>query len=270
MAKCSICGKDINIFLSLIDNTCNECFKKSKSKKITGDEKDKNDFGRYLNNTKKISKGSEIVIHYLAELIGSFVNNDMHILETQQSFPAEVVEKFNNQPALKRLFDFYIVEFWLASFSCGLYYEVSARDEICEGIGKKIGLVLEKHRNSQFLIIKDFIKDKDELSSIYRECPEGIDENARVNFNVLLDGVLLRRFVDYNDAISRGQAFNFFMVARYFYKHIFGIDPKLDSNPALSVLLVMFLTKMFSGRIAPYFELIAELEKEIDRKTNRG
>ena len=73
----------------------------------------------------------------MAEALCDYIFNNANKIAADLERNEELKEaaaEFNNLPKLKRLLDFYIVNFWLASVACQEYYEHGDFQKICDGI----------------------------------------------------------------------------------------------------------------------------------------
>lgn len=78
----------------------------------------------------------------------------------------EISKEFNAQPFLKRFLDFSILYFWAVTIACESHYEHDDFLMICDGIEKDIFKRFSEIENElklNGLVIKDYVKDKDEL-----------------------------------------------------------------------------------------------------------
>ncbi|MFH1202093.1 MAG: hypothetical protein V1674_04300 [Candidatus Omnitrophota bacterium] len=173
----------------------------------------------------------------------------------------EISKDFNAQPFLKRFLDFSILYFWKATIACELYYEHDDFLKICDGIEKNIFKrfsVIETELGSSGLVLKDYVKDKDELALFYRNFP--VEDETKVNSPVLLDILITKRLFDYNSTLRLDLAQQVQKVPSLFFKHVFGIAEyeyeKLE-NTMLHACLAVSISS-FSSACA---KLITEIEK---------
>lgn len=211
---------------------------------------------------KKHSKNTEL----MAEALGDYIFNraNMIVADLEQNKELkEVLSEFNNLPKLKRLLDFYIVNFWLASFACELYYENDDFKKVCESIEKSIYKSLSSYEQSNKILgltLKDFVKDEEELAAFHREYPVSAETN--VNFSVLLDILITKRFFDYNSTLSFEDAsLGLQRRLRYFCQHIFG--KAYSESPDCVVLLMPIFGVMLSSTCSAFLEYIGKVEAQI-------
>ena len=175
----------------------------------------------------------------------------------------DISRELNAQPFLKRLIDFSILYFWATTIACESYYEHEEFLRICDGIEKDIFKRFSEIENElelNGLVIKDYVKDKDELVLFYRRFP--VEEETRVNSPVLLDILITKRLFDYNSTLHLDLSQQVQKVPSLFLKHFFGMTEyeyeKLE-NTMLHATLSVFISS-FSLACA---KVIDEIEKSV-------
>ncbi|MEK7849355.1 MAG: hypothetical protein AAB213_00830 [Candidatus Omnitrophota bacterium] len=210
---------------------------------------------------KKHSKNTDLMVEALGNFIFDTTNEDVHTFEHNEKFK-EIAVIFNKLPKLKRLLDFYIINYWEASVACKLYYEHDDFQKICTGVEDAIYKSLESYEKSNEILgftLKDYVKDGEELSVFYREYPVG--EETKVNFRVLLDILIIRRFFNYDSTLScKDESQGLLRRSRYFCQHIFGKEES-DSFDCVLILAPVFAL-MSSSTFAACTELIDKLENQ--------
>lgn len=214
---------------------------------------------------KKHSKNTELMAEALGDYIFNRANRIVANLEQKKELK-EAASEFNNLPRLKRLLDFYVINFWLASIACEEYYEHDDFVKICEGVEDSIYKSLESYERSNQILgltLKDFVKDQEELECFYREYPVG--EETKVNFRVLLSILITKRFFDYHSTLTLDQSYKWVKLSEYFGQHVFG---KEDSQKfdlivfRISAHLIFILSSTFLA----FLEYIDKFEKQVDLK----
>ena len=132
-----------------------------------------------------------------------FQNAERTIIDFEKSEEfKQASEEFNSQPRLKRMLDFCILYFWTITIACEGYYEHDVFVKICDIVKGNIFerfSEFEKDYKIFGVVLKDYVRDKDELVLFYRNYTLG-DETV-VGFNVLLDTLITKRLFDYNSAL---------------------------------------------------------------------
>src|SRR3989338_2356326 len=125
---------------------------------------------------KKICKNIDLIADGIGTFIFETTNKIISDLESNEKYK-EAAEKFNNLPRLKRLFDFYIMNFWVVSTILEFYYEYDDFEKICEKIEAGIDKSLYEYTKNNTImgvVLKDFIKDDEEKALIIRRISSDI------------------------------------------------------------------------------------------------
>jgi len=216
---------------------------------------------------KKKAKNTGLIIEALGYFIFEISNKDVDDIENNEKLQ-EVATGFNKLSKLKRLLDFYIINFWLATLACNEFYEHDDSQKICDEVENGIveSLSSFEQANNIYgqngLTLKEFVKDEDELILFYREFPIG--EETKVNSRVLLDILPTKRFFDYNSTLTMDPNFRWEAVVRHFGKHIFG--KKVAEEPNYILGLGPMFAVMLASTFCKFMEYIVEVEKQIDKK----
>jgi hypothetical protein len=208
---------------------------------------------------KRKSNNPDAAILALSTFIFGSAKNSMIDFEQREEL-REIAKEFNAQPFLKRFLDFTILYFWSTTTSCELYYEHDDFLKICDGIEKNIFerfSEIEKDQKIFGLVLKDFVKDKDELALFYRQFP--IDDETKVNFNVLLDILVNKRLFDYNSTLQFDLAQQVKKVPSLFFKHIFG-KTEYEYEKRENIMLHACLSVYISATGLSCSKIIVEVE----------
>ena len=177
---------------------------------------------RYYPVNKRRPNNPDAIILALSTFI--FENAESSIVDFEQKDELkEVSKEFNAQPFLKRFLDFSILYFWAATIACESHYDHEDFLKICDGIEKNISKrfsEIEKEQEILGVVLKDYVKDKDELALFYRQFP--VDNETKVNFNVLFEILITKRLFDYNSTLPLNSVWQIQKTASYFCKHVFG------------------------------------------------
>ena len=215
---------------------------------------------------KRHAKNTDLMAEALGDYIFNKANKIIVDLEYKEEFK-EAATEFNKLPKLKRLLDFYIVNFWLASDACELYYEHDDFEKICEGIEEGIYESLESYEKSNQILgltLKDFIKDRQESTLFYREYP--VSDETKVNFRVLLSILIPKRFSDYHSTLSfKDETVGLQRRSEYFCHHIFGKENSV--SPDRFILMPIFAL-ILSSTFSAFLEYIDKLEEKIEEQVD--
>ena len=182
---------------------------------------------------KKACKNIDLMADGLGNFIFESTNKIISDLESNEKYK-EAAEGFNSLPRLKRLFDFYIMNFWVVSTILEFYYEYDDFEKICEkieiGIDKSL-CEYTKGNNIMGVVLKDFIKDGEEKSIIIRRISSEIQaldtssvigDDTMLGLHVIYEIVCPNRFIYYNSTLSLDPYVGAMRLVSYFGKHIFG------------------------------------------------
>lgn len=202
------------------------------------------------------------MIEALGDYIFNNANKTIAYLEGNEKLK-EVATEFNELSDLKRRFDFYIINFWLASVACELYYEQDDFQKICEGIEEGIIESIESYGKSNLMLgvtLKEFVKDKEELFQLCQEYSVGAE--TVIGFRALLAVLIPKRFSDYHSTLSIEPNFKWESVAMHFGKHIFG--KKITDSPSYMLGLGPAFAIILSSTLNSFSEYIIEVERRIE------
>lgn len=216
---------------------------------------------------KRPAKNTDLIAEALGDYIFNKANKIVVDLEYNEKFK-EAATEFNKLPKLKRLLDFYIINFWLASVACELYYEHDDFQKICEGIEEGIIKSLESYGKSNQIFgvtLREFVKDKDELVLLYREYPVGVE--TRIGFRALLAILIPKRFSDYHSTLSfKDESVGLQRQSQYFCQHIFGKEDS-ESPDCILILAPIFALILTSAFLA-FSEYIDKLEDKVKEQVD--
>ena len=210
-------------------------------------------------NKQKSNNPDAAIIALSSFILQSAENGRMDFEEKEEL--KEISKELNTQPFLKRFLDFSILYFWVATIACGSYYEHDDFLKICDGIEKDIFRRfsdIETELELIGLVLKDYVKDKDELALFYRRFP--VEDETKVNPPVLLDILITKRLFDYNSTLRLDLSQQVQKVPSLFFKHVFGIAEyeyeKLE-NTMLHASLAVYISSFSSACT----KVISEIEK---------
>ena len=211
---------------------------------------------------KKHSKNTELTAEALDDYIFNRANKIVADLEQNREFK-EAVTEFNRLPKLKRLFDFYVINFWLASVACELYYEHDDFQKICEGAEEGIIKSLESYEKSNQILgvtLKEFVKDKNELALLYREYPVGAE--TVIGFRALLAIIIPKRFSDYHSTLSfKDESVGLQRRSQYFCQHVFGKE--YSDSPNCALILAPIFAMILASTLLAFSDYIVKMEQQI-------
>ena len=223
---------------------------------------------RDISQQRHHSKSTGLMAEALGDYIFNRANKIVVDLEYDEKFKEmAMATEFNKLPRLKRLLDFYILDFWLASVACEDYYEHDDFQNICEGIEEGIIKSLESYGKANRILgvpLREFVKDKDELALLYREYP--VDAETTIGFRALLAILIPKRFSDYHSTLSyKDGSIGLQRRSQYFCQHIFG---KEYSNSYDGMIVAASFGLISSITFSAFSEYISELEDKFKKQVD--